>query len=94
MKKIAYILTLLSMVTSSYATESAHDSMENSEKAQAHPTKGFSEFEECAAVLMWLTRGSSINAGNPPNRTVKVPQGWVVVNTDASAKGPVMFICR
>ncbi|MEZ9330210.1 hypothetical protein AB4152_14385 [Vibrio breoganii] len=65
--------------------------------AQEIVTKADEEkLTECASVSLWRNSGKSINKGNLPDKTVKVPEGWVVVGGgyDSQYSEPIMVICR
>ena len=51
---------------------------------------------ECASVSLWRVSGKSLNKGELPKKTVKVPEGWQVVGGgyDSQYSEPIMIICR
>jgi len=68
--------------------------------AQAAPTnvQSAGQYSECFGATMWRTSGRSLNNGQLPKKTVKVPEGWSVVGGGygGSTGGvePVMILCR
>lgn len=52
-------------------------------------------YSECASIAMWVVSGRvANNSGVPDNNVVRVPDGWELVNVIASAKSPLMIVCR
>lgn len=51
-------------------------------------------FTECFSASMWVYSGRSINNGENPTKTVKVPLGWSVVGGGSSSGEPVVIMCK
>ncbi len=49
---------------------------------------------ECTAVTLWAVAGNSLNNGNIPSKTVKVPKGWEVVGAGATNGQPSATQCK
>ncbi|WP_444934999.1 hypothetical protein [Microbulbifer sp. JTAC008] len=54
------------------------------------------QLSECFAATLWQVSGRSLNKGEVPEKTVKVPEGWKVVGGGiGGARGEaVMILCR
>ncbi|BBM03934.1 hypothetical protein [Microbulbifer sp. GL-2] len=56
------------------------------------------QFKECFAARLWSVSGRSLNNGELPEKTVKVPEGWKVVAGGGGASGArneaFMILCR
>ncbi|HCF56945.1 MAG TPA: hypothetical protein DFS52_02985 [Myxococcales bacterium] len=64
----------------------------------AHAQETRPGFNECIAVSLYATSGRDFNAGNLPDKTVKIPAGWTVVGGTVVGAGtstsPGMVLCR
>ncbi|WP_444892856.1 hypothetical protein ACJJIE_21000 [Microbulbifer sp. TRSA001] len=54
------------------------------------------QLNECFAATLWNISGRSLNKGEVPEKTVKVPEGWKVVGGGVGgARGEAfMILCR
>ena len=72
----------LAMTQGAYAEESS-----GGDEAKNKPT-------ECVAVELWTVSGKSINRGDEPKHTVKIPEGWTLVGGSGGGGHPTIVICR
>lgn len=74
------------------------------EFAVPEQSPGTRQFHECVAVTLWWIRGAALNNGALPEKTVRIPDGWVPVGgttltskrefSGRTGSQPVMVLCR
>ena len=103
MKKGSYIIFIF-IAAISFATgvvmkeKIVPDAMAKTVPENVQPT---TQYTECFGATLWLTPGKSLNDGQIPEKTVKIPSGWTVVGGGYGGGGqgytyaePVMILCR